>query len=219
MKLTKADIENLAEEVKAWAKAYDLGEDWLLFYNGKRFDPATNATVDGVDPHDYSEWFCEQFIMGMAYDGAMYECINDYDDYCFASEALDKLLSRYGLYCERGDSCHCDFVWGGDDIEEVDYTYFPKESIAWIHMVHHAPDEKIAEVMRKWWDMSAEVGDIGACTLGQYVEFVYKGQKYRMSAQSPWQGDWSWRQPLPEVKRMLAECGATEIRVDYGHLD
>lgn len=229
MKLTKANIEQLAKDVKKWASANQLGYDWLLFYNGKMFDHPlvkddngnyryTRKTVKNVDPHKYSEWYSEKFIMGMAYDGQMYECINGYNRYK-AYEKLEQILEGYGLSLECCDSCHCEFVWDGDDIEDVEYTYFPKEKLVWLYRPDDAPDHVIENVMTTWYDLAKKVGDKGACTIGEYIEFLYKGTRYRMASQTPYQGEWSWREPLPIVRTLLANAGAVDIKVNYGRLD
>lgn len=238
MKLTKPMIEEMAKAVRRWASAEKLGRDWSLFYNGKLLShPCVNKPTEdnpyryvytrkterNVDPHDYSEWFSEKFIMGMSYDGQMYECINGYNRYK-AYEKLEQIAKMFGCYIEHCDSCHCEFVWDGDDIEDVEYTLFVKEKPVWLHRPSDAPDDAIASIMTDFYRMATEVGDKGACTMGEHIEFRYKGgdgvsRLYRMSMQTPYQGEWSWRKPLPEVKRRLELCGATEIYIDYGRLD
>ncbi len=81
------------------------------------------------------------------------------------------------------------------------------------------PDMNIASVMYRQYNLAKEVGDVGACTIGEYIEFRYKGKLYRMGMQTPYQGDYSWRATIPEVKRLLEVFGATEIYVNYGRLD
>lgn len=232
-KLTKADIENMAKEIRQVASKYRLGNDWSLFYNGKMFthECVSKPTADNpyhhvykrvikenVDPHNYSEWFSDAFIMGMAYDGTMYEVIN-YGEHPAAYAALERVAEKYNTYMEPCDSCHLEFAWNGNDIEEVEYTLFVKEKPKWLYRCSDAPDESIAEVMRRQYELATEVGDVGACTIGEHIEFRYKGTLYRMSMQTPYQGDWSWRETIPEVKRLLELRGATEIHVDYGRLD
>ena len=73
--------------------------------------------------------------------------------------------------------------------------------------------------MLAWKEMSREVGDIGGCVIGAYMEFKYKDKKYRMSPQSPYQGSVSWEKPLETVKKMLKNIGAHEIHFNYGRLD
>ena len=228
MKLTKKDIENLAVEVRKWASSNRLGKDWVLFYNGKKMEykfqegtwkyKSYPTITKGVSPLDYCEWFSEKFIMGMAYDGFMYEVMNGYTR-SKAYEKLEALLADHGLYIEHCDSCHCEFVCYNIDIEDVEYTEFKKERPRYLYTPENAPDAKIERIMLDFRRLADEVGDIGACIIGEYIEFRYKGVLYRMSNQSPHQGDYSFSEPASKVKEMLAEAGATDIWINYGMLD
>lgn len=240
-KLTKADLENLAKEIRAWASRNKLGKDWSLFYNGIKlhypleqkgeyhYEYRRLPVKEEANPLDYCEWFPEQFIMGMAYDGEMYGTINGYENHR-AYDKLETILMNYGLYLEHCDSCHACMCEAESDME-VEYTFFERERI--IRLIHpdlssfeHSYDNEAPEypkeldkVMKFWMEASRKVGDRGACTIGEYLEFIYEGKKYRMCSQSPYQGDQSWMIPLPSVKKMLSEMGATEIYVNYGRLD
>ena len=233
-KLTKANIEKLAVEVRKWARENKLGKDWQLFYNGKMsyfpidesYHYGRNKIKDNVNPLDYCEYFSDHFVMGMSYDGIMYECINGYRERAYYK--LMSILENYGLYLEHCDSCHCEFInWDNDEVE----FYEPKRKLV-VHLYYpgrarleHGYDygvdypRELDNVMNYWREESRKVGDIGACTLGEYIQFDYKGNTYRMSSQSPYQGDWSWREPIPRVKEMLENMGATEIYVNNGRLD
>ena len=81
------------------------------------------------------------------------------------------------------------------------------------------PDMKIGFVMWKQFEMAKEIGEHGACTIGEYIEFRYKGKLYRMCMQTPYQGEGSWRGTLTTVVDMLGKAGASEIHVNYGRLD
>lgn len=229
-KLDKAGIEQLAKDVRKWASDNKLGKDWMLFYNGKLFDYplvkgkdghyvyGSGKEKQGVSPLDYSEWFSDKFIMGMSYDGLMYECINGYTK-AKAYENLESLLSDYNLYLEHCDSCHCEFVWGGDSMSDVEYTAFEKEKVNWLYLPEDAPDDAIRLLMHEFERLCTEVGDKGACTIGEYIEFRRDGKLYRMCMQTPYQGEISWRKPLPTVLKMLEMAGVTDIHVNYGRLD
>lgn len=221
-KITKSDINKLAGKVFRWASSNRCGHDFGIYYNGKcrewYYDITQHKYVkrtrENINPLDYCEYFSPKFVMGMWYDGEMYDVMNG----CGRRfEKLEKLLEQYGLYCEHCDGCHAEFV-PIDDVEDFEYTNFYKEKPVRLYRPDDAPD-KIADIMRKYHELSEAVGDVGACTIGEYIEFRYNKILYRMSPQTPYQGDISWRTPLPEVREMLIDIGATEIHVNYGRLD
>ena len=236
-KLTKANIEELANKVRAWALKYSLGKDWVIFYNGKKlhypivkgdksYTYAKKPEITEENPLDYCEYFSNKFIMGMAYDGYMYEVINGYRREK-AYEKLEEILQNYGLYLEHCDSCHCEFVNFGND--EVEYYEPERKQILRLFGPGRCCDEhswneedydrELDKVMNYWMAESTKIGDKGACVIGEYIEFEYKGKTYRMSPQTPYQGDFSWREPLPNVKALLTSMGADVIYVNYGRLD
>lgn len=221
MKYTKKDIEKLSGKVFRWASTNRCGKDFGVFYNGKLkswhydFDIGKYVKVTkDCNPLDHCEYFSEKFIGGMWYDGQVYEIINGWSK---KFDKLNDILQEYGLYFEHCDSCHGEFV-PIDDIDDYEYTVFFREKPIWLHRPNDAPTE-IADIMNEYYEMSKAVGDIGACTIGEYIEFRYEDKLYRMSPQTPYQGEQSWREPLPEVRRMLVNVGATEIHVNYGRLD
>ena len=235
-KLTKENIEQLAKEIRRWANANKLGKDWLLFYNGKMmhsplgddYHYKRSRVEKDVNPLDYCEWFSDEFIMGMSYDGIMYECIKEYS-YHKAFRKLEEILDKYGLYLEHCDSTHCEFVNLNND--EVETTHLQRKRV--VHLIrpgrayieHNRNNcvivypRELDDVMRFWHEESEKVGDIGCCVIGEYLQFEYNGDTYRMSGQSPYQGEYSWTQPLPKVKEMLTGMGATEIFFNCGRLD
>lgn len=222
-KVTKKDLEKLQGKVFRWASQNRCGKDFGVFYNGKlklwRYSIDDHkyhkVTREGVNPLDYCENFGEKFIMGMWYDGEMYDVMNT----CGRKfDRLNAILEEYGLYCEHCDSCHAEFV-PIDDIEDFEYSEFHKERPIWLYRPEDAPVFELRQIMRNYYELSKAVGDCGACTIGQYIEFRYKGELFRMTPQTPYQGDMSWIEPLQEVKRSLTNAGATEINVNYGRLD
>ena len=226
-KYTKKDIENLVKEIFAWTERHDLGMDFAVLYNGKMLHwhyaqqknlewDYEKEIVENVNPLDYCEWFPEQFIAGMCYDGEVYECINGYEGSAYAN--LEALLGKYNLYLEHCDSCHCAFV-PIDDIEDYEYTEFVKEKPKWLYHTEDAPDQYIRSLMHIQFLMASAIGDKGPCTVGEHIEFRYKGTLYRMCMQTPYQGACSWQNTIPLVKSALEIFGATEIFVDYGRLD
>lgn len=235
-KLTKTDIEQLAKEIRRWANRCKLGKDWVLFYNGKMMHSPLgddyrykrSRVEKDVNPLDYCEWFNDEFIMGMSYDGIMYRCINGYEKGS-AYAYLEAILHNYGLQIAHCDSCHCEFV--NYDNDEVETTKLKRKRVirlispgkakiehCWDDNVEVYPSE-LNEVMITWRSESEKVGDIGGCVLGDYLQFDYKGDTYRMDNQSPYQGEYSWTKPLPKIKKMLADMGATNIFHYPGRLD
>lgn len=239
-KLTKANIEELAKEVKDWALKNKLGKDWSLFYNGKKLSYPLKKGADGMwnykrtyqieeaNPLDYSAYFPDHFIMGMSYDGTMYEVINGYYGDVFV-EKLDKILREYGLYLEHLDSCHCHFYEMEDDME-VDYTIFEREKEyvlyrpgvcreRWTYAEFVYPSE-LDGIMRIWTAYSKAMGrHEGACIIGEKVCFNYKGKKYEMLNQSIYQGEEHYRKGAELAKELLDDLGATEIYINMGMLD
>lgn len=225
--LTKDDIECLAKDIVLWARENKLGKDYSLLYNGKclhyEYDWKTNRRHKKVDenkdPHKWCEYFSENFILGIACDGMIYRCLNEYE-YCRAKEKLDGLLHTYGLYL----SC-CDYpYWEAELLDgwTADYTVWKKEKIVWLYNYHDAIDygiPEIASVMELWYQLAKETDDKGCCTIGEYMEFFYKGIRYRMAAQSPYQGDYSWSKHVPIIKEKLKEISATEVYMNYGRMD
>lgn len=222
-KVTKKDLEKLQGKVFRWASQNRCGKDFGVFYNGKLkswryyiYDHKYHkVTREGVNPLEHCEYFGEKFIMGMWYDGEMYDIMNACGRKFYK---LNAILEEYGLYCQHRDSCHAEFV-PIYDIEDFEYSEFHVKRPIWLYRESDAPDHLVRDVMLNWFTLAKEVGDIGACTIGEYIEFRYKGKLYRMTPQTPYQGEMSWREPLPEITRQLGLIGATEINVNYGRLD
>lgn len=141
-KLTKANIESLAKDIKLWArKNRDVGSDFSLLYNGKheyneykrvqkpcgKYEWKTIHRVDkNQDPHKWSEWFSENFILGFTVDGKMYRMLN-YGDHHLAKAKLEVLLNMYNLYLKCCEFCY----WEVAPLEdmEIEYTVWKKEKI------------------------------------------------------------------------------------------
>lgn len=239
-RLTKANIEELAKEVKDWALKNKLGKDWSLFYNGKKLSYPLKKGADGMwdykrtyqieeaNPLDYSVYFPDHFIMGMSYDGTMYEVMNGYYGDLFM-EKLDKILRKYGLYVDFLDSCHSHFYEANDDME-VEYTIFEREKEyvlygperceeRWTYVKSTYPSE-LDGVMALWTEYSRILGKHeGACIIGEGISFNYKGNKYKMHNQSIYQGDEHFLKGAEYAKKLLEKLGATDIWIDHGRLD
>ena len=224
--LTKQNIDQLANDIIEWAQKHKLGKDWLLFYNGIIFNPNEPNVRKTCNPLDYCEYFSDHFIMGMVMDGAMYRCINDWT-FPKPYHALEKILNKYGLYLEHSSYTACEFC--NDTNNKVEYWHLPRKKILRIYRPGYCVEEHkgtptdydtaLDKVMSTWYNLSAKAGDHGGCTIGEYLQFDYKGSTYRMSSQTPYQGELSWQIPLPEIKQMLTDMGAENIHVNYGHAD
>ena len=222
-KLTKANIEKLAKEVIQWAKDNELGYDWLLFFNGIKYDPRKG--IEKANPIDYCIYFPENFIMGMAYDGTMYEVINEY---YYDTFGLSDILNKYGLYLEHLDYNHCHFYEANDDMD-VEYTVFEREKEynlygpdlceeRWTYVKADYPHE-LDGVMCEMRRFSAKGYHDGYCIIGESIEFKYKGKKYNMSACCVYQGVNHFRRVAEYGVELLKELGATEIRINEGMID
>lgn len=225
MKITKQKIEDMKKDIYDFCKRYGINKyEFSIFFNGKKSSNVSKnwrkcrlGITENVDPHDYCEYFNEQFILGMAYDGAMYEIMNGYDD----SGLYDKftqIFEKYDCYIEHCDSCHAEVVYNGD-YEDVEYTVYKKKIIKNLYRKDDAPDSKIMMIMDTWMELSRREGDVGACVIGAYMEFEYEGTTYRMHPQSPYQGSLSWEASVDKIKEMLRTVGAENIYFNYGRLD
>lgn len=175
-------------------------------------------TKDNVNPLDYCEYYPEDFILGLAYDGQMYDVINGYaGDNIY--EDFERIFESRGLYLEHCDSCHAAVCNSSNDENDIEYMHLKKESIIYIYHSDNAPDLAVKTIMDNWYEMSKQYGDVGGCVIGAYMEFVYKEQKYRMSPQSPWQGSCSWESHVDDVKKLLESIGAINVYFNYGRLD
>lgn len=221
--VTKNDLENIKDEIFAFAKEHDLGKDFGVFCNGKKYGYDLNKhyryykkTWDNVNPLDYCEYFPEEFVMGLSYDGTFYEMMNGYIGYGIY-EKFEEMLKKHDMWIEHADSCHATIFYDGDD--EIEYTRYEKEKIINVYRSDDAPDSKVKTIMDAWYELSRKYGDEGSCVLGAYLEMKYKGNRYRISPQSPYQGSISWESSLKCVQEMLEKIGATEIYYNCGHMD
>ena len=225
MKITKDEIVKMKDEIYAFAKKYGIGRgEFSVFFNkkmicnvSKNWRKTIIRTKDNVNPLDYCEYYPEDFILGLAYDGQMYDVINGYAGNLY--DQFTKIFESRGLYLEHCDSCHAAVCNSNNDENDIEYTVLKKEEIKYIYSSDDAPDYEIKTIMESWYEMSKQYGDVGCCVIGAYLEFVYKDQKYRMSPQSPYQGSCSWEANVEVIKKLLENIGATEIYFNYGRLD
>lgn len=226
-KITKTDIERLANEIIAFLEANDIASDVSIYYNGNVVRSKTEYKGDGeysytwvktenVDPHKYFEYAAYDHILSMSFEGGLYDVLN-----YSGGRKMDKfmeILEKYGLYYELGNAWNltCCLI----DDAEVEYTYYerPKEMIRLYRGDFSTPSE-LQNIMDIWYDLSKNEGDKGSCVLGAGFKFKWNGEEYFMSAQSPWQGSISWEAHKDVIHKMLEDVGATEIYYNWGRMD
>lgn len=226
-KITKTDIERLANEIIAFLEAYHIASDVSIYYNGNvvrsrtEYDSEYNVTytwvkTNDVDPHKYFEYAAYDHILSMSFEGGLYDLLN-----YSGGRKMDKFMEifeKYGLYYELGNAWNltCCLI----DDAEVEYTYYerPKEAVRLYRDDFSTPSE-LQNIMDIWYDLSKKEGDKGSCVLGAGFGFEWKGEKYFMPAQSPWQGSLSWEAHKDVVQKMLEDISATEIYYKWGIMD
>ena len=226
-KLTKANIEELANEIIAFLNEQSLSSAVSIYFNGKamrsrgEWDDDDNyipywVTEENANPHDYFEYAAYDHILSMSFEGALYDLLNYRGG--VKEEKFRAIFEKYGLYYELGNSWNLSVYLYDDDIE-VEYTRYerPKQTMhIYRHGVNHSELQNIMDV---WYNLSKETGDKGSCVLGAGFEFEWRGDKYFMSACSPYQGSISWETHKDTVKEMLEKIGATEIYYKWGNMD
>ena len=227
-KLTKADIEQFANEIMTYLEKHHLDSDVCIYYNNRRlrheYDPyEIDAFVDKIveedmNPFNYFEYANREHILSMSFEGPLYDEIN----YRMGkhTERLQKIFEKYGCYWELGHSWNLS-AYPLDDDMEIEFTDYgwPKKRISLFQWnVENNPSE-LQLVMDTWYAMSSQVGDKGCCVIGAGFEFTWNGNDYKMCACSPYQGSISWETPKEHIKKMLEEIGATNIVYNWGIMD
>lgn len=229
-KLTKQNIEQLANEVMAWLIRNDLDMDVCIYYNNQKmqhkyhFDKDYNIVDDGiitekdVDPHQITQWAAHNHILTMTFEGGLYSLLN-YRGGKLETE-FENLFNKYGLYYELGEAWNLT-CYPIDDELEIEYTIYEKPQPTthlYRHEVSNNPPE-LQKIMDIWYDLSSKVGDEGSCVLGAGFKFKWQGKKYFMLACSPYQGSISWEKHKDTVKVLLEDIGAENIQYDWGRMD
>ena len=228
-KLTKTNIEELANEIIDFLNTKCLSDGVNIYYNGNvvraktEYNDANDKVVYtwlksyGVNPHDYFEYCAYEHILSMSFEGPLYDVLN----YTFGrkEEEFRAIFDKYGLYYEFGNAWNLSAYLSDDDIE-VEYTIYkrPKETI-WLYRGHCEIPSELEAIMDIWYDLSKKEGEGGSCVLGAGFKFEWKGESYFMPAQSPWQGSLSWEEHKDTIRKMLENVGATEIQYDWGRMD
>lgn len=138
-------------------------------------------------------------------------------------EIFDKVLGKFNCYVDCWDFGA--YMIYDDCVESYDSFYFysnVRNSV--INIDNHEQQNKIIPkelkiVQKIWSNLSRLEGDKGSCTIGEHLNFVYDGKKYRMRHGSPWQGDMSWQPHVDFIKKILKSIGASELQMNYGRLD
>ena len=227
-KITKVDIEKLANEIIAFLEAHNIANDVSIYYNNNVVRSKSEYNTDGnyiytwiktygVNPHDYFEYCAYDHILSMSFEGALYDILNYRGG--VLQEKFEDIFERYGLYTERGNSWNLSAYLINDDTE-VEYTYYdrPKKTI-YLYSINFSTPSELGKIMDIWYDLSAKEDDKGSCVLGAGFNFEWQGDKYFMSAQSPWQGSISWEVHKDTIRKMLEDIGAINIQYDWGRMD
>lgn len=227
-KITKTDIERLANEIRAFLEAYDIASDVSIYCNGNVVRSRTEYKGNGeysyvwvktenVDPHDYFEYAAYDHILSMSFEGGLYDVLNYSGGHIY--EKFMKIFEKCGLYFELGNAWNLSCYLINDDTE-VEYTYYeePKETI-YLNRFNSSNPNKLQYIMELWYNLSKKEGEGGSCVLGAGFKFKWNGDSYFMPAQSPWQGSCSWEVDKDVIHKMLENIGATEIYYNWGRMD
>lgn len=231
MKLTKTDIGNLAHEIMDYLIQMQLDEDVSIYFNNQRMRSVRVWNKDfsqyqmqlqidaDLCPLDYFKYVNTKHILSMSFEGVLYDALN-YTGY--GVQEFLVIFNKHGLYYERGDAWNLSVYPQDDDYDNIEYTDYSSEVKSEpIHIYLHKEDvlPELHNIMLFWYTKSKEVGDVGSCVIGAGFQFNYKGNSYFMSPCSPYQGSISWETPKDDVKLLLEEIGATDIRYEWGVLD
>ena len=227
-KLTKANIEQLANEIMQFLDKHEMQDAVCIYFNNKRIRSKSNwdgenltyqwIEESNIDPHNYFEYAAYGHILSMSFEGSLYDCLN----YSFGrrEEQFRKLFDKYNLYFELGNFWNLTAYPINDDME-IEYTYYEKPQPI-IDLYYHARKlypKELQPIMETWYKLSLNEGDKGSCVLGAGIEFDLDGQHYFMHACSRWQGSLSWEPHVETIKSLLKEIGATNIYYNCGYMD
>ena len=226
-KITKTDIERLANEIIAFLELYDIADSVSIYYNGNVVRSKSEYTngkysyfwvkTDDVDPHDYFEYAAYNHILSMSFEGGLYDVLNYSGGHIY--EKFVKIFEKYGLYFELGNAWNLSCYLTGDNIE-VEYTHYEKpKKIFYLHNGNFLNPNELQNIMDIWYELSRKEGEGGSCVLGAGFKFEWNGDSYFMPAQSPYQGSCSWEAHKDVIHKMLEDVGVTEIYYNWGRMD
>ena len=226
--LTKANIEQLVDEITAFLEKHHMEDGVCIYFNNKRivsegFFDGENLTYkwmqeENMDPHYYSPYAAYDHIISMSFEGSLYDLLNYRGGKL--EEQFRAIFTKYGLYYEFGYAW-CFTAYPLDDDMEIEYTNYTKPEPA-IDLYYHSKDmypDAISVIMEMWYQLSSYSGDSGSCVLGAGFNFTFEGKKYFMHACSPYQGSLSWEVHVTTVSDLLRAIGATDISFNYGIMD
>ena len=101
-KLTRADIEQFANEVMRYLIKHELDMDVSIYYNNKRMSrkydwrnpdaPPKLVVEENMNPFKYFEYANYNHILSMSFEGPLYESLN-YSGY--AEDGLRNIFEKY----------------------------------------------------------------------------------------------------------------------------
>lgn len=231
-KMSKQDIESLANKIIEVLCKKELAGDMCVYFNNKRisvcekFDKDFNCTYkisveEEVNPHDYFDC-AYAHIISLSTEGGLYDRLNM--GLGFPDE-LESLFKYWGIYHEQWDSWNLSFYPVDEDEGRIEFTHYLQPiqpmciALRWGYDPTPETPAEFIPIMKEWWKRSAETGDSGCCVLGAQLHFIYKGTPYQMSACSPCQTEGSWLPHVEWVKEELGKLGATNFFWDCGRMD
>ena len=134
-KLTKARIEEFANEIIAFLTKHHMANDTRIYFNGKAIDlrgdwvdlpndefdyVVKQKVIEDINPRDYFEYAAQDHILSMSFEGPLYDDLNY--DFRHVDE-FNELFEKYGLYYELGFSYTLS-AYPSDDTLEVEYTHY-----------------------------------------------------------------------------------------------
>ena len=227
-KLTKINIEGLANEIISFLNKEKLASDVSIYFNGKvvrskgYLSNEENyiirwETTENVNPHDYFDYCAYDHILSMSFEGPLYDVLNYSGGRKY--EEFEAIFEKHGLYYELGNSWNLSVYPIKDDME-IEYTKYERpKKIIQLYRGNFLNPSELSEIMDIWYDLSQKEGEGGSCVLGAGFEFEWKDDKYFMPACSPHQGSISWEMHKDTIQKMLEDIGATDIWYDWGRMD
>lgn len=121
--MTATEIEQMAQEIRAWLIEHNLWMDCRIYFNGKAY--ATDRTINGhtefaynnpqklfilenEDPRNYFEYVGD--ILSMSFEGDLYDILNsEYSGRLY--EDFSNIFERHDCYYELGNSWNLTAVY------------------------------------------------------------------------------------------------------------
>ena len=215
-KLTKKQIEKMANEIKELLEYYE-DSAYCIYFNNKRINDGKLEEGE-FNPRDYFEWAATDHILSISTEGMLYDALNY--GYEFMLNKFIDILDKYNVYYELGNSWNLTLYVSDDDME-VEYTYYDKEPdpIRIYRTDQNEVPEEIKRIAETWVYLQHKVGDCGSYVLGAGFDFEYKDVKYFLTPCSGFQGSIAWETDKEFIKDELEKIGCTKIHYNYGIMD